>query len=436
MKESELRRRLADVYGRPPVETHTAFVTAAYSRKEETTVKKKLCLTPLLAVLLALLLATVAFAVTRFSVTDYAMGGNPSEEFLSHVITLDQLYENDVMTLSVNDAIFDGRTCTMAMDLTTKDPNTHLFLYPVLTGTVDGKTYLADVESFGAGDFMSGFVYPAMPGHDLAAQGYGYGFDAVLLDDDANYVQPNGPVDWTLTIQVLKPNLTVEYHDDAFTGEETEEEYRQKMQAYTDAYREGRILVTNDGSLVEYASQLPIPEGVTEEEWWQKRQAEHLLMSGAYSLMDTVVVEFTTEIPASASYGVGVGQRVDFDGYSAVVDLLNVTFQTIDVDVRYDFPREMTEEELNAIEVPHYWLIYGDDSETPMAFSASGFGVDWDENGKPYLHVGIQAQVEKVPQKQIRLEEAVDFAKSFADAAREGNPVGRAPLEIIIDLTK
>lgn len=437
MKASELRRRLERAYGNPPPETHLAFVTAACSRKEETVVKRKLRLTPVLAVLLVLLLATVAYAVTRFSVTDYATGGKPSEEFLSHVVTLDQLYENDVMTLSVNDAIFDGRTVTMAMDLTAKDPDTHLFLYPVLTGTVDGETYRADVESYGAGDFMSGFVYPAMPGHDSAAQGYGYGFDAVLLDDEAEFVQPDGPVDWTLTIQVLKPNYTVEYYDDEFTGEETEEAYRQKMQAYTDAYYEGRILVTNDGSLAEYASQLPLPEGMTEEEWWQKSSVDHLLLSGAYSLMDTVVVEFTTEIPDSASYGVGVGQRVDFDEYSVMVDALNVTFQTIDVDVRYEFAQEMTEEEMYKAAVPHYWLIYADESETPMPFSASSFGVDWDENGKPYLHVSIQVKVEEAaPQQQIRLEEAVDYDKSFADAAGEGNPMGREPVEIIIDLTK
>ena len=82
------------------------------------------------------------------------------------------------------------------------------------------------------------------------------------------------------------------------------------------------------------------------------------------------------------------------------------------------------------------FLLYADDSKAPMTFSASSYGVDWTQDGEPYLHVVIQAEVNSMPQTQLRLEEGVSFDLSFADAARAGNPVNREPAQIIIDLTK
>ena len=243
--------------------------------------KKKLRLTPVLVLLLIALLAATAYAVvSRFSVTDYAAQGKPTEAFLNRIVNIDQTYENPYMTLTANDVIYDGTTLSMAFDLTTKEESTHLYLHPRLTAAVDGQTYLADVEGFGAGDFMSGFVYPFLPGHDPTAYGLGFGFDATLLNEDCQLIQPTGDVEWTLTFRIYKPLYPVAYWDG--------------QQSFETAYESGVILVTDDTSIAEWENALPVPEGMTETEWDDLPWWEHLPLSGAYELMDTVEIAFTT----------------------------------------------------------------------------------------------------------------------------------------------
>ncbi len=63
MKEQELRDALKDLYGNVPQGTHNAFMAARIpTEKEGHAMKKKMLLTPILAIFLALTLGTVAFA--------------------------------------------------------------------------------------------------------------------------------------------------------------------------------------------------------------------------------------------------------------------------------------------------------------------------------------------------------------------------------------
>lgn len=283
MKEQELRERLQHLSGEIPMPTHAAYIAAARYGKDGQPMKKKLRLTPVLILLLIALLAATAYGVvSRFSVTDYAAQGKPTEAFLKHIVNINQAYENPYMTLTANDAIYDGTTLSMAFDLTTKDESTHLYLHPRLTATVDGQTCLADVEGFGAGDFMSGFVYPFLPGHDPTVDGCGFGFDATLLDEDCQLIQPTGDVEWTLTLRIYKPLYQVAYWDG--------------QQSFEDACKSGVILVTDDTSIAEWENALPVPEGMTESEWYDLPWWEHLSLSGAYELMDMVEISFTTSV--------------------------------------------------------------------------------------------------------------------------------------------
>lgn len=281
MTDRELRERLQQLSGEVPMPTHSAYIAAVRYGKDGRPMKKKLRLTPVLVILLIALLAATAYAVvSRFSVTDYAAQGTPTEAFLNRIVTIDQTYENPYMTLTANDALYDGTTLSMAFDLTTKDENTHLYLHPRLTATVDGQTFLADVEGFGAGDFMSGFVYPFLPGHDPTVYGYGFGFDATLPDENCQLIQPAGNVEWTLTLRIYRPLYQVAYWDG--------------QQSFETACENGIILVTNDTSIAEWENALPVPEGITEAEWYALPWWEHLSLSGAYELMDTVQITFTT----------------------------------------------------------------------------------------------------------------------------------------------
>lgn len=284
MTEKELRERLQHRFEEVPMPTHAAYIAAARYGKDGRPMKKKLRLTPVLVLLLIALLAATAYAVvSRFSVTDYAAQGKPTEAFLKRIVNIDQTYENPYMTLTANDVIYDGTTLSMAFDLTAKEENTHLYLHPRLTATVDGQTYLADVEGFGAGDFMSGFVYPFLPGHDPTVHGLGFGFDATLLNEDCQLIQPTSDVEWTLTFRIYKPLYQVAYWDG--------------QQSFETAYQNGLILVTDDTSIAEWEDALPVPEGMTEAEWYDLPWWEHLPLSGAYELMDTVEIAFTTSAP-------------------------------------------------------------------------------------------------------------------------------------------
>lgn len=284
MTEKELRERLQHQSGEVPMSTHAAYIAAARYGKAGRPMKKKLRFTPVLVLLLIALLAATAYAVvSRFSVTDYAAQGKPTEAFLKRIVNIDQAYENPYMTLTANDVVYDGTTLSMAFDLTTKEESTHLYLHPRLAAAVDGQTYLADVEGFGAGDFMSGFVYPFLPGHDPTAYGLGFGFDATLLNEDCQLIQPTGDVEWTLTFRIYKPLYPVAYWDG--------------QQSFEAACENGVILVTDDTSIAEWENALPVPEGMTETEWNKLPWWEHLPLSGAYELLDTVEITFTTSVP-------------------------------------------------------------------------------------------------------------------------------------------
>lgn len=63
MKEQELKKALNDLYGEVPLGTHNAFMAARIpTEKEGHAMKKKMLMTPMFALLLALMLGTVAFA--------------------------------------------------------------------------------------------------------------------------------------------------------------------------------------------------------------------------------------------------------------------------------------------------------------------------------------------------------------------------------------
>ena len=309
MTEKQLREALRNCLPDSLPETQQRAVLSRIQERKQP-MKRKVSLALVLALVL-LALGAVAYAVvSRYSVADYSGAGQMTEEMQNSIVDIDETYENAYMTMTANDVLYDGETVTMAFNFTTKDPDMHLYLYPRLTAEVDGQTYVADVESFGAGDFMSGFVYPFLPGHDLAAQGYGFGLDAVLLDDDCNLIRPAGEVRWTLTMKVFKPNFEVEYADVVFDGTESEEEMQQKMDVFAQAFREHKILVTNDTSLAEWDSQIPIPDGMTEEEWYTMEPFESLTISGAYDLMDVVKISFTTQVPENAVSQTGLNLTV------------------------------------------------------------------------------------------------------------------------------
>ncbi len=387
MKESELRQRLCAMYGTEiPPAAHQAFLTAASAGKEKK-VKKKLRFAPVLAIFLLLALCSAAYAlVSGYSVKDYEAGGNPTEEFLTHRIDIHERYENDVIALTVNDAVFDGERIALAMDIAHK--NVPVYIRPKLTAEADGVSYAVDVEGFRGGDFMTGFLYPNP--FDAQTEEDGFGFDGVLWNED-DAPLPVGDVTWTLTVKLYRPLFELVQDDTVFVGDENEwEEYAEKACA---AYREKKLLVRADDNLVEYQSAIQPATGIDEETYWSLDFADALVEAGVMEKTDELVCRFTTSGDGSAHKESLTGKRFEFDEVAVVIDSVNATFLNQEIVMHYDFGREMTMDELTEIRetLPDAWNVYDQDGQRiqPNAFSS---GVDWDVDEKTDLMSNLRLQ--------------------------------------------
>ena len=130
------------------------------------------------------------------------------------------------------------------------------------------------------------------------------------------------------------------------------------------AFREHKILVTNDTSLAEWDSQIPVPDGMTEEEWYGMEPFESLTISGAYDLMDVVKISFTTQAPENAVSQTGLNLTVPTEKGPLTLEELSVSFQT--VSFRLSLPMEEGETENDLWEqVWQYLKIYPDGNDTP-----------------------------------------------------------------------
>ena len=111
MTERELQTALERLTPREPAQTHEDFLRAVWSAEGEVKrMKKQLRLVPILVAIIVLLLATTAWAmVNRSSVTDH----DKSERLASHVIAINQDYEDERIKLSFNDAVFDGQQLSL-----------------------------------------------------------------------------------------------------------------------------------------------------------------------------------------------------------------------------------------------------------------------------------------------------------------------------------
>lgn len=79
-----------------------------------------------------------------------------------------------------------------------------------------------------------------------------------------------------------------------------------------ESLREQKILLPEDGSLFYFASLLPVPGGMTQEEWDAAPLDERLLASGMFERVEEMRVSFTTQTPdvavlsAPQTFGLGI----------------------------------------------------------------------------------------------------------------------------------
>lgn len=366
MKENELRRGLKRLYPDITPAAHSVLMRAV-SGKEQTVMKRKLRLTPVLAVLMLLALATVAYAAVTYSVRD--LGWQGREDYEEHIVEINQRYENDYMAVTVNDAGFDGQSFVMALSLENKQEGEYVFIRPRLNAECNGVTYDCGVESIYNLDFMSGFVYPDVH-HPEYNDGL-TGFDGSLLTEDGQAL-PSGKITWTLTMKVYHLLYDVEKDDTVFTGGENElERYADACQK---AYGNRRILVQEDGNLATYLAMIQPVTGIDVETYWSFRDGEEIAATGVGELVDTIVCRYTTEFGDEASLTGLTGSSVALDGYSVVLDRVDLSFRTMNVRMHYDFGQPVSREELNErmTGLPMCWNTSTDGGATLLPRSVAG----------------------------------------------------------------
>ena len=388
MTERELQTALERLAPREPAQTHEDFLRAVWSAEGETKrMKKQLRLVPILVAIIVLLLATTAWAmVNRSSVTDY----DKSERLASHVIAINQDYEDERIKLSFNDAVFDGQQLSLVMDAENKKPEEPVFVQVGIYATGEnGYTLETDVEGCGGLNFFSGSLFPALtPQID---DGQPWSVDVALLDETL----PTGDVHWKFTVRVLTPNWPLEVGDDIFDGTGDDDAI---MQRYKDAYAQKKIRALDGADLVEYCSVLPRPVTVDEYTWTYMRWWEQLVACGAFDLYTTVDCEFTASAPREdTALNIAPDTVYDLGDFAAYFQKLDKTFQTVSFTLRCDFKdadlTETEQEELSKVLTSvKSWRLYLDDTLMESTTYMSS-GLEEDDDGVRYLSLGAGVSI-------------------------------------------
>lgn len=389
MKESELRARLQAMYQDIPEDAHQALMQAPRSGEENTVMKRKLSLTPALAILMVLLLASVAYAVATFSVREMSWANPSDPAYEDHIININQQYENDYMAVTVNDAGFDGQSYAIAMNLESKKEGEYIYVRPRVTAESGGVEYYCDPEACTNLDFMTGFVYPDV--HHPEYNDGRTGFEGCLMSmEDEEAVMPTGPVNWTLTLKVYHILYDVVADDMEFTGAEGEDEaYRVKCE---DAYRNHQVLVMDGGNLVEYESYIQGLTGIPEEEYWSADFPDNLVSAGVMEQVDTIVCRFTTNFGDEATQQELIGQKIPLNGSELTIDTLNLTFRSVTYYIRITAGEGQSMEDLKALRerLNHRWEVRFN-GESKGGLMSSGIDImEAEDGGKPYIRLAGQ----------------------------------------------
>ena len=314
MKELDLDR----AFTRTTESFHHRMEGALLLCKEDAPMKHFPLRTVLIAVLILILLAGTAFGIaTHYSVKDF--NKNSSEEFQKNIILIDKSYENEYLSLYVTDAVFDGNSISIAMDITPKEGADPVYLYPKITATCNGKELPVKSDRSNC-DFESGIWVP-----DKEMDRHGkYYVEAGIYDGEAD-----GDVQWRLSFMVLKPNWELAYDMTEFYGEESDPPMDEYMQRFRDAYAQKKILLAYGYALDEYACLLPTPEGMTKEEY-QKVYGlgPRLAQSEAFTLLTTVECAWTASMPASYQV-IHTGDKLEFDDYTIVMGKVTKSFMKV-----------------------------------------------------------------------------------------------------------
>lgn len=304
-----------DVFGQTPAAFTQAMERTLCALEEKKPARKIFPRAAVIALALVALALTACALTAHFTVSDYNSSLRDGAAFQEHITEVGYHHENAFFTFHVQDAVFDGVHISLAMDILPKPGAESVYLYPQLTAFCQGKQLDIDIEGCTGGDFFTGFwVGENAPGGE--AEPRGYGVDAVVMD---TLLTGKEEVTWTLSFQVLRPLWPVDMEpagraDRILTvpGSAPEEILLKRHEAYMDLFRQAwadkRILLTERGDLLEWASVLPVPKDAPDFQ----PVAAILTASGSFALEETTCCTFQTVTPETRVRGEGAYQGKDY----------------------------------------------------------------------------------------------------------------------------
>lgn len=297
----------------------------------EKKVKRKVSIGLVLAIAMLLAMTAIGMAATRFGMLEFNWRQKENKQYVEHILTLDETYENEYVAITVTDVVFDGVQMSMAMEMQPKsDCGDGVYVYPEMTATVNGELLEVDIEGC-RGDFYSGIWAPEKDQgmFDFAGMyGAEYAVISNALDGRTIYDPQTDVVEWTLSLDILRPLYPVEQLEFGLTEEMEYEEY---MRIFTDAYANQTILLPFEGSPVEYVYAVGAPEGMDRIEWQRMGLPNQMIAMGAFERVDRVEISFTT---ANTDVIRTNGEQIyDLGEYEAELVSLSVTFGRMDYEI-------------------------------------------------------------------------------------------------------
>ncbi len=252
---------------------------------------RKTSLVPLFALLFLLLLAAAACATFTFGVLDFRPERADDPNYLDSIVSIDSLFRTNWMTISVNEAAFDGSRLDFTMDIRHVDGADVVYVIPDIQANCGGMLLPVSIEAINF-NWEEGFFLPEQQPLHMETEQAGVSF---ILEQ----VPSQDTIDWTLTFDILRPIYPLEMNGKSLDAEDGEEEipFDVYIQDYIDAYENEIILLSHYGSLVMYDGALSMGAAFGENPWYREGLAQRMIDCGAFERIATFTTHFLTEIP-------------------------------------------------------------------------------------------------------------------------------------------
>lgn len=239
----------------------------------------------LVAALVLLLLTSVAFAATKgFGILDFRPEKQENTAYVERILSLDQAFSCDSFTVTLNEAVYDGRELSFAMDIAPVDGGKPVYVIPHVYAAQRGRRLACEMTQgygeIGGDGFWIPFVHPFSGSFD-GGEAEPIGASYALAD------AAQGEVEWTIELEMLEPNWPVRFaeYGEPSIGEEpwSDAQYAEYERMFAQAYAERTILLDEYGGIAMYASCAPQADGVDGGEKSWAEVLENLLTTEAFA---------------------------------------------------------------------------------------------------------------------------------------------------------